>query len=556
MRAKKGLYLHFMSVILPMIVIVFALIISVFEWSNFEKSHHELVEKLNSLSTSYSLLLSDAVANRNIDALQYFNILLITDPDIAYVQIKDAQNKVLTEYGDVLVAGREGIVERIVSINSIDSGSSIVIGSLAIGVTTDNIIAHLNRQIRYEIILLLALIIIVLLSVRIAYIYAIGKPLASLTESIDTFKDSGVHTPVPVKQDDELGHVVRTYNTMQLRQIEAREELKKHQHNLEAIVEKRTQDLENELRNHAHTATKLFNEKQRIQVTLDSITDSVITTDVEGNVQFLNSAALKLTRLDSEKAIGINLSQVIPLLDYNGREPVKKMAFHFHETAEMCASPEKFRLFVAGHETVVELMSSPIYDEFKKLSGIAVLIRDVTASVKHTSELSYLAQHDMLTGLLNRREFETQLAVLLEDSIMNNSRHVLFYLDLDYFKIINDQCGHAAGDDVLKQLSAEFKKHLRKGDVIGRIGGDEFGILLVNCDIENASNLAEKIRNDVNNFKFEWQEKIFKLGVSIGMVAVNNASESVELLFEKADSSCYKAKEQGRNMIHLHRNRS
>jgi len=556
MRAKKGLYLHFMSVILPMIVVVFTLIISVFEWSNYETSHNKLVEKLNSLSTSYALLLSDAVADRDIDALQYFNVLLITDPDIAYVQIKDAQDKVLTEYGDVLIADRKGIIGRTVSINNTNSGSSIVIGSLGIGMTTDHIIAHLHRQIRYEIILLLALIIIVLLSVRIAYVYAIGRPLASLTESIDTFKDSGVHTPVPIKQDDELGHVIKTYNTMQLQQIETRDELKKHQHNLEGIVEQRTQALENELRNHAHTATKLFNEKQRIQVTLDSITDSVITTDVEGNIQFLNSAALKLTRLDEAKAIGINLSQVIPLLDFNSREPVKKMTFYHHEQAEMCASPEKFHLYVAGHETVVELMSSPIYDEFEKLSGIAVLIRDITASVKHTTELSYLAQHDMLTGLLNRREFETQLAVLLEDSIMNNSRHVLFYLDLDYFKIINDQCGHAAGDDVLKQLSTEFKKHLRKGDVIGRIGGDEFGILLVNCDIENASNLAEKIRTDVNHFKFEWQEKIFKLGVSIGMVAVNNASKSVELLFEKADSSCYKAKEQGRNMVHLHQTRS
>jgi len=555
MRAKKGLYLHFMSVILPMIVVVFTLIISVFEWSNYEKSHNKLVEKLNSLSTSYALLLSDAVANRDIDVLQYFNVLLITDPDIAYVQIKDAQDKVLTEYGDVLVSGTEGIIERTVSINYTHSGSSVIIGSLGIGMTTDSIIAHLHRQIRYEIILLLALIIIVLLSVRIAYVYAIGRPLASLTKSIDTFKDSGIHTPVLVSQDNELGHVINTYNTMQLQQIEARHELKKHQHNLEGLVEQRTQDLENELRNHAQTATKLFNEKQRIQVTLDSITDAVITTDVEGNVQFLNSAALKLTPLDEETAIGIHLSQLVPLLDFNSREPVKKIIFHHHEKIGTATSSEKFYLYVAGHETVVELMSSPIYDEFKKLSGIAVLIRDITASVKHTSELSYLAQHDMLTGLLNRREFEAQLAVLLEDSVMNNSRHVLFYLDLDYFKIINDQCGHAAGDDVLKQLSIEFKKHLRKGDVIGRIGGDEFGILLVNCDIENASNLAEKIRADVKNFKFEWQGKIFKLGVSIGMVAVNNASESVELLFEKADSSCYKAKEQGRNTVHLHQTR-
>jgi diguanylate cyclase (GGDEF)-like protein len=158
----------------------------------------------------------------------------------------------------------------------------------------------------------------------------------------------------------------------------------------------------------------------------------------------------------------------------------------------------------------------------------------------------------MLTGLVNRREFESRLERLLEDSQLNGHQHVMFYLDLDHFKIVNDECGHAAGDKVLKLLAEEFKNHLRKDDCIGRLGGDEFGVLLVNCSLKSAQLVGEKMRQDIDDFVFEWQGRQFKLGVSIGVVAVTQQAESIEDLMAQADTSCYIAKQKGRNQIHLH----
>ncbi len=552
MVAKKGLYLHFMSVILPMIVLVFILIIAVFEWSNYEKSQQDLSSKLNNLATTYSLLLSEAVAKEDVRVLQYFNVFLITDPDISYIIIKNSRGRILAEYGDASTQSEKTTMQRTVNINYSSSGVNRIVGTLSLGLTSEQINQRLERQIRYELILLLALIIIVLISVRIAYVYAIGRPLASLTRSIEKFRETGVHTPASVSEDDELGTVITTYNTMQLQQIAIRKELTQHQQNLEKLVEQRTQALEKELQSHALTATKLFNEKQRVQVTLDSITDPVITTDVSGNIKYMNPAACGLTQLSKEDAKNINLARAIPFLNVETGKPIADIGFNDDTQKSDLSQAREYYLNVDGKQLIVEMTTSAINDEAGNLSGVAVLIRDITESVKRTSELSYLAQHDMLTGLVNRREFETQLGVLLEDSRMNNSRHVLFYLDLDHFKVINDQCGHAAGDDVLKRLSTEFKNHLRKGDIIGRLGGDEFGVLLVNCDLENASILAEKMRADIDNFEFQWGNRVFKLGVSIGMVAVDNTGESVEVLIEKADSSCYAAKQNGRNTVHLH----
>ncbi len=553
MLAKKSLYLHFMSVILPMIVFVFIVIIAVFEWSNYEKLHQGLTSKLNNLTTTYSLLLAEPVAMKDTRVLQYFNIFLISDPDISFVQITNSHNEILAEYGDTPVEDESSSLLRSVGISYSSQGLNKTVGKLTLGVSTKRINRQLEREVRYELVLLLTLIVIVLISVRIAYVYAIGRPLESLTKSIERYKNTGIHTPALVSDDDELGTVITTYNTMQLQQNETREELKHHQQNLEKLVVQRTQALEEELKNHALTATKLFNEKQRAQVTLDSISDSVITTDIDGKIQFMNSAAYRLTQLQQSNAIGLNLSRAIPLLDIETGEAVDEIVFHDHKGTYQQLPPKEFYLYINGKQTIVEMTSSAIYNETGQVSGIVVLIRDITESVKRTSELSYLAQHDMLTGLVNRREFETQLGALLDDAVMNNSRHVLFYLDLDHFKVINDQCGHAAGDDVLKRISTEFKNHLRKGDIIGRLGGDEFGVLLVNCDLENATSLAEKMRADIDNFEFAWGGRIFKLGVSIGMVAVDNTGQSIEELVEKADSSCYAAKQNGRNTVHLYK---
>lgn len=166
------------------------------------------------------------------------------------------------------------------------------------------------------------------------------------------------------------------------------------------------------------------------------------------------------------------------------------------------------------------------------------------------SQLTYQASHDELTGLINRREFENRIEMALISARSQNIKHAMCYLDLDQFKVVNDTCGHIAGDELLRQLSTLLKTVIRSGDTIARLGGDEFGILYLNCSVEKAKELAEKMRGIVNDFQFIWENKSFAIGVSIGLIDVDQHS-NLHSLLSVADSACYVAKDEGRNRIHV-----
>ncbi len=191
-----------------------------------------------------------------------------------------------------------------------------------------------------------------------------------------------------------------------------------------------------------------------------------------------------------------------------------------------------------------------IYNPKTKL--FRMYIWDITKLRKLTQKMSYHATHDALTRLINRREFERQLNQANEDAHNNNHTHTLCYMDLDKFKAVNDSCGHAAGDELLKQLSSIISLQIRKTDTFARLGGDEFGLLLMGCPIKKALMLTEEIRKTVHNFRFNWDNKIFKIGISIGIVTINNASGSDKEIQSAADTACFIAKEQGRNRVHIY----
>ena len=169
-----------------------------------------------------------------------------------------------------------------------------------------------------------------------------------------------------------------------------------------------------------------------------------------------------------------------------------------------------------------------------------------------TARLVYQASHDMLTGLINRREFEQRLARALRSALQQDRQHALCYMDLDQFKVINDSCGHAAGDELLCQLALLLKGKLRERDTLARLGGDEFALLLENCTIQDALDVAETFRAEVQRFRFKWEERIFTVGMSVGMVAINRDSGTTATLLSAADAACYVAKDRGRNQIHLY----
>ena len=181
--------------------------------------------------------------------------------------------------------------------------------------------------------------------------------------------------------------------------------------------------------------------------------------------------------------------------------------------------------------------------------SMLLVCEDITDAHRLSAELSYQASHDELTGLFNRRAFEQRLELLLHSASEENVEHALCYLDLDQFKVINDSCGHVAGDELLRQLASLLQTKVRKSDSLARLGGDEFGLLMEYCSLDHARRVAETLRSTIDQFRFAWGERSFPIAASIGLVPINKDSEDISAVLSAADSVCYAAKELGRNRI-------
>ncbi len=294
----------------------------------------------------------------------------------------------------------------------------------------------------------------------------------------------------------------------------------------------------------------LFHEKQRYQVTLASISEGVISTDMRGRIVFFNPIAEQLTGWTSKEALGQRLAHVLRLIDETTRRPLKGL-LRVLRTGVRSRLPENTLIIRRdGAELAVEDAISPIKSANGSIIGSVMTLRDITEKRGLARQLAHQATHDPLTGLVNRAEFERRLKRLTESRTEQES-HALLYLDLDQFKIVNDTCGHAAGDELLRQIAALLQTHLRKRDTLARLGGDEFGALLEHCAIDRAASIAEQLRRAVHGFRFLWEKRQFSVGVSIGLVPISEASGSFQEIMIAADSACYVAKEQGRNKVHV-----
>ena len=314
---------------------------------------------------------------------------------------------------------------------------------------------------------------------------------------------------------------------------------------LEVKVQDRTKEL-------ARANIVLEAEKELFRVTLTSIGDAVITTDAATCVTFLNAVAERLTGWNDAEAKGQPLSVVFRLVDEETHEPVMDPVARCLDGDE-CRAPEEHGLLICRdrREISVDTSVAPIRDNDDKTIGAVLVFRDVTAQRKLAHELSHQATHDTLTGLVNRAEFERRLTHLLA-SASAHSPHALLYLDLDQFKVVNDTCGHIAGDDLLRQISALLRTKLRARDTLARLGGDEFGVLLDHCPLGEAKRVANVLREVLQGFRFAWQDKIFTIGVSIGLVPLVEAGETITGVFSAADAACYAAKDMGRNRVHTY----
>ena len=205
-----------------------------------------------------------------------------------------------------------------------------------------------------------------------------------------------------------------------------------------------------------------------------------------------------------------------------------------------------------GSSLWVELHVARLAD-FKGEPGMLGIVRNISERKLAESQLYYQANHDALTGLVNRSEFERRAERLLKTTVINTQDyHAMCYMDLDQFKVINDTCGHAAGDEMLRQLCSILLNAIRKRDTLARLGGDEFGVLMEHCSLDDAYRVVTTIQKAIQDFQFSWGKHKFRIGVSIGLVSINENTLNLSELMKQADAACYMAKEKGRNRIHLY----
>jgi diguanylate cyclase (GGDEF)-like protein/PAS domain S-box-containing protein len=297
---------------------------------------------------------------------------------------------------------------------------------------------------------------------------------------------------------------------------------------------------------------RVFHEKELLEVTLRSIVDGVATTNHLGRITYLNPAAEAMTGWPAADAIGRPVSEVVCLTHPHTRE---RLGLGLNEIARPGAQPRPSRDSVmvnrAGVHRSIEDTAAPILNLHGKAVGAVLVLHDVSPAKKLAAEMSYQANHDLLTGLLNRAAFELRLDTALATAV-DDTPGVVMILDLDQFKVVNDTCGHAAGDQLLKQVAELLTQEIRKQDTLARLGGDEFGVLLEACPMEPALRVAEAMRQKVSELQFRWEGRTFQLSTSIGVVPFRARHGSRSELLRVADSSCYVAKEAGRNRVHVH----
>ena len=285
--------------------------------------------------------------------------------------------------------------------------------------------------------------------------------------------------------------------------------------------------------------------------TLDQLAEAVIVTDVSGAITYLNASAERLSATPASQALGKGLDEIMSLVEETDRrllaEPIRQtlasgVAVNLGRRALLVSRTD-------GSERSIELSASPVRDAAGRLTGALVLLHDVSELRGIARQMSYQATHDALTGLVNRHEFERRLQEAAESGYHGDGQHVLCCLDLDRFKVVNDTSGHLAGDSVLREVAKVLRDAVRDSDTVARLGGDEFGMLLIGCPLDKARQIADDVCHAVGDHRFVWRDKLFNLGVSVGLVEISRESGTIEELLAAADSACYVAKKQGSGKV-------
>jgi diguanylate cyclase (GGDEF)-like protein/PAS domain S-box-containing protein len=303
-----------------------------------------------------------------------------------------------------------------------------------------------------------------------------------------------------------------------------------------------------------HAEQALQRAKEHAQVTLSSISDGVVRTDARGRIDFLNPSAERLLGVRLPHVKGQMLSRFYRSITADTRNP-RPNVIEKCLASRRVVEPTEASLLVLddGSELAVRESAAPIIAENGELVGAVLVFTNVSQLRSLQQRMEHLATHDPLTGLINRREFELRLADAISDAAHSFRQHVLCYMDLDEFKVVNDTCGHGAGDELLRQLTSVLSAVIPRGNTLARLGGDEFGMLFMNCEPDEASGYAQTVLDAVRQYRFQWGGRLFEVAASIGIIPVVGGNGNLAELLSAADSACYVAKDRGRNQIHVSR---
>lgn len=356
----------------------------------------------------------------------------------------------------------------------------------------------------------------------------LSRPFHNMVVSADRFARGERDIRFNENAKDEFGYLARFINM-------ALDSSMKKQHQLE------------------ESRKALSEEKELAEVTLHSIMDGVITTTADGMIEYMNPVAERLLGRSIESVRDLKLKSVIKLIHEDTGKHLSNPILDAMRRNSVIELPSHAALIRYDGEAVpIEASAAPMRNDDGEVIGAVLVFQDVSHARRLTRQLSYQASHDALTGLYNRRMFEGHLELALINVLEENRHHALCYIDLDQFKVVNDTCGHMAGDELLRQLAVLLQGCIREGDNLARLGGDEFGVLLENCNLEKAKILAEKICLEVREFRFIWQDKSFEVGASIGVVGINTENVDMVGIMSAADLACYAAKDMGRNRVHVY----
>jgi diguanylate cyclase (GGDEF)-like protein/PAS domain S-box-containing protein len=297
----------------------------------------------------------------------------------------------------------------------------------------------------------------------------------------------------------------------------------------------------------------ILRQERLFSAILDSVADALIATDETGRIRFMNPVAETMTAWTEEEARHKYLSEILHFIDVQTELPVavpgieslhKNGAYHFDGVSVQNRM---------GAQIHVEGIMTAIRNQDGKIDGQVMAFHDISEYKKMSDQIVYQASHDSMTGLLNRDEFIAKLEEIIHNTKENT--HGYIYIDIDQFKVVNDVCGHLAGDELIRQVSRSFADILPGPPPIGRLGGDEFGIILQDTDLEESRTTAEAVLNHMRR-KFIWQKHLFNITASIGVVPVTTEARDVYRVIAAADDACYLAKESGGNTIRVYESSS